>query len=739
MKTTLRFKLITSIVAIATVAAIAWATVTSRTAPAVGLYWIIDGDPTTSPGVSAPQYQLGIRTDSPTLYYHATTSPTGWVSLSGGGGGGSGTVTSISCDAGTSCTPDPITSIGTITVNQQLNVPNGQVFLTTGGTLNNWDPWTIAGVGRTSYVEIDPNTASTTITGLAAGNDGDYVTLWNGGNGGSAGVDGGTGLPDTVTLVSQSASSLAANRFWIADGKMVNIPNNDGVVLRYDGGFGWVCFSCATSIVRAQELSLDPAAIPAAIPINTVVNDYSPFASASQTTSYVRQDISGGPGQITITGIVAAGAPNSEGRLVVFENVSSNGIILFTNDDSASSPANRILTSNGSGVTLSPQQSITLIYDNTADIWRAQGYTGGDMENLSVNGDITLNGSNPSFQNQQLVNDPNGIWFSNLLTGVTHDVKMIDSVPNGSINTTAGPLLAEGGAFDNRTTKSAGSNTLTNYGVYGNAINGDVNYSGYFDNGSFIVNGQATMNSITLQGNETQHYAINSTNVDTARTAPFTSISVVLAGTNNTTVGGQQNVAISGAASATRSAGSNPVNNIGLYGNATGGQNNYSCYCDSGGLTQIQGDSVFAAIAFMLGSPTAIQLGGAINANGNSITSILTATITGTTNDALAVSSNIDIVGAGHLVASGTQVTSITNGTCATAVCTDIAGAFTTSSVTATVTFQKSYSTRPTCTLYGEGTATPPICTVSATAITCTTVANSTVYDYECVGAVANH
>lgn len=365
-RTSFRFKLTVAIVSIAAVAMFVWAG-TGKPTPAVGLYWLISGDPTVAPGVSAPQYQLGIRTDVPTLYYHSGTGNLQWTSLSGGGGGG-GTVTSISCDAGTSCTPDPITMTGVITVNQQLNVPNGQVFLTTGGTLNNWDPWTTAGVGRTTYVEIDPNTAITTITGLVAGNDGDYVTLWNGGNGGK--VDGGTGLPDTVTLINQDSRSSALNRFWIADGKMVNIANNDGVVLRYDNDFGWVCFSCSGSLPRAQEISVDPAAIPTAIAAGSAYIDYDPFTSGGAgTTSNVRQDVSG-TGIATITGFLAAGAPNSEGRLIYWQNISMTGSIAFTCNDPASSAANQIICPNNQTVLLPPGGSAVFVYDDTATMWR---------------------------------------------------------------------------------------------------------------------------------------------------------------------------------------------------------------------------------------------------------------------------------------------------------------------------------------------------------------------------------
>jgi hypothetical protein len=86
---------------------------TGTPTPAVGLYWLLNGDPTISPGANAPLNQLGIRTDTPSLYYKSGAANTAWTSLSGGGGGG-GTVTSITCGAGLTCTPNPIVATGTI-------------------------------------------------------------------------------------------------------------------------------------------------------------------------------------------------------------------------------------------------------------------------------------------------------------------------------------------------------------------------------------------------------------------------------------------------------------------------------------------------------------------------------------------------------------------------------------------------------------------------------------------------
>jgi len=89
----------------------------------------------------------------------------------------------------------------------------------------------------------------------------------------------------------------------------------------------------------------------------------------------------------------------------------------------------------------------------------------------------------------------------------------------------------------------------------------------------------------------------------------------------------------------------------------------------------------------------------------------------------------------GHLRAQGAAVT-LTNATCSSSTCNDIAGTITTTSTTATVTFNKTYTgaNDATCIILPQGTATMPVCTESATAITCTTVINATKYNYQCVG-----
>ena len=183
------------ILGLAVIAGIAYAN-TNTPQPQVGLVWYTASDPTGGTGVSAPLWQFLVRTDNHSLYYKSGTASTAWTLISGGGGGG-GTVTSITCTAneGLLCTPNPITGAGTIGIAQLVTIQSEQINTETATELDNYDPW--SGGPHTTRVEVDPTQAKLLITGIVAGNDGDLLWLWNGGNGGTN--------PNWITLPSQSA------------------------------------------------------------------------------------------------------------------------------------------------------------------------------------------------------------------------------------------------------------------------------------------------------------------------------------------------------------------------------------------------------------------------------------------------------------------------------------------------------------------------------------------------------
>jgi hypothetical protein len=90
----------------------------------------------------------------------------------------------------------------------------------------------------------------------------------------------------------------------------------------------------------------------------------------------------------------------------------------------------------------------------------------------------------------------------------------------------------------------------------------------------------------------------------------------------------------------------------------------------------------------------------------------------------------------GHVRGNGTAPVLSGCGTNPAIAGSDVAGVVTTGSAatTCTLTFARTYTTAPSCFFLPTGTATQPVYTVSATAITVTTDIASTVYNYGCVG-----
>lgn len=69
----------------------------------------------------------------------------------------------------------------------------------------------------------------------------------------------------------------------------------------------------------------------------------------------------------TITGFTGG----TDGRVIEIRNVGSNDIT-FANNSGSSSSGNKILTGTGSDITITPNQMIRLIYDNTSGFWQIE-------------------------------------------------------------------------------------------------------------------------------------------------------------------------------------------------------------------------------------------------------------------------------------------------------------------------------------------------------------------------------
>jgi hypothetical protein len=147
----------------------------SASHPQVGLVWSSDTDPTIGPGVTAPEWQFLIRTDNDTLYYKSGPLSTNWTDISGGGGGGGGTVTQVNCGGGLTCTPSPITTIGTVALAAQTcTAGNAALGIDGTGTLTcvALPTGTVTGTGTTNDLTKFTNGAGGVIGNSSASDDG---------------------------------------------------------------------------------------------------------------------------------------------------------------------------------------------------------------------------------------------------------------------------------------------------------------------------------------------------------------------------------------------------------------------------------------------------------------------------------------------------------------------------------------------------------------------------------------
>jgi hypothetical protein len=99
----------------------------------------------------------------------------------------------------------------------------------------------------------------------------------------------------------------------------------------------------------------------------------------------------------------------------------------------------------------------------------------------------------------------NALTVTNTQTGMTAARSAIFTNETGSYNTTAGAITYATIQGNAQATRSAGANNLTSIGLYGNAINAQVNYSLYADAGNVLLNasggGSTTINGATTVNN----------------------------------------------------------------------------------------------------------------------------------------------------------------------------------------------------------------------------------------------
>lgn len=252
---------------------------------------------------------------------------------------------------------------------------------------------------------------------------------------------------------------------------------------------------------------------------------------------------------------------------------------------------------------------------------------GGALTLLGSNAYISLNASSAA-SGETRIDDIFGAEYDGIGTGLARDVAWIDSISSGcTLDTTGAPRRSYGIAGDTRCTKSAGTNTLTNIGVYGFAQGGDTNWAGYF-NGDAFVDGQLVVDSrVSITGSETFGQGFSIVNADTNRTiANFYGAISQITGTNDATAGNENVIGVHGEAGAVKSAGTNTVNNVGVECAAYSGDTN-DCFKSTYGNNEFNlnsGESLF----YGTGAPEAALFGNTLNMNTHNITNV--GTLSGT-------------------------------------------------------------------------------------------------------------
>jgi hypothetical protein len=238
-------------------------------------------------------------------------------------------------------------------------------------------------------------------------------------------------------------------------------------------------------------------------------------------------------GTTTITGI----ASGAEGRVLLLEVKGAHSVTL-ANDNAGSTAANRFYTLSGADQTIPTKGGAVLVYSSAESRWRVVAINGGGgisgtgtnntitkWTGTSTLGDssITDNGTSVSVPvtfvttgntnlgngTSDLVTVQGGIGLSTTLaqnhslavqsdsTGDTNDMLAAVRGYNARSYANSGSVNSIGVSGINASTPD-GSGTLTNIGVYGSSTLGDVNYSGYFDSGSFRVNGTTQLYASTI-------------------------------------------------------------------------------------------------------------------------------------------------------------------------------------------------------------------------------------------------
>lgn len=380
------------------------------------------------------------------------------------------------------------------------SIYEGQI---TSGRHDNYAP--VGNSGARTWFMMGGDNEGTFITGISIGQAvGDSRIICNQG----AQID-----ATTIVLRNESPFSTEANRFATPNRADFKIPVDQCVEVQYQttataacgvgcaiGGNRWMVNASGGRTMQAlvQSLMLTGFITPAAI--TGTVHNWNPTAAGvelypsgfcldgnncSFEDNTVVRIITTDLTDATITGLVWPGNTfaSGNGPVKVLANYGPGDVIL--DHIGGSSIGNQFSLPNSADVRLRVGES--------AIVWH-----GVNDANWTVIG-LNNNYSDGVFRQLQATGIANGaysIGAGNSNTGQTAPGGVsigVRSQMSGSYTTAAGNVDVYGVVGQVSSTESAGANTLTNFGIFGDATGGNVNYAAFFDNGIVRVAGAVVM------------------------------------------------------------------------------------------------------------------------------------------------------------------------------------------------------------------------------------------------------
>lgn len=449
--------------------------------PSVGLYWYDNTDPTTGGGMSAPLNQLLVRTDSPSIYYKSGSTNTAWTKIgTASGGGGGGTVTEVDCGTGMSCSPSPITTVGTVNVSLTPTTCAGgmaEVATAANGTSTCATFFDATGVGLTSSgatvsanlsgASCSAGQAVTTISSAGAGTCNTFFNtagtgLTNSGSTVSANLAGAAcSAGQAVTAISAGGAGTCS-----AVGSVTSGTLTSGTIPKATGASALANSSVTdngTTVATTEAISGTGGAtftkgtttdgfavgVISATGITGTQNDFNPtgwFTGSVPTAQTIELTLTGAT---TINGLAGGVA----GRQACFINTGAN-TATFANEAVGSTAANRFTMVDAVGWVLSNGfiESMCFVYDSTSSRWRQLGTA--HLATLQVGNALGVTGGS-TFTGAVQVNNT-------LTTGSTNNIANGGHFRTTSTALTTTNLSSCGAApaIDSHSTDTAGLITL---------------------------------------------------------------------------------------------------------------------------------------------------------------------------------------------------------------------------------------------------------------------------------------